>query len=801
MNPEYEHGRRYLESLVNAYDVSPRTRNEATTRLQLIDRLFVECLGWSREDITTEEPHGGDYADYTFRCPRPMLIVEAKKEGDYFDLPIERVRLEYSLASLARDFPSLKSALHQVAGYAQQRGVLFAAVSNGRQVVSFVATRTDGIAPLEGRSLVFPSLRFMLAHFVELWNNLSPGAIQKRRLYERLVGGPSQDVSPKLSETIKGYPGLKSRNIFQADLQVLSELVLEDIISSPGLEDHFLQECYCQSGALSQHALIAKTLLKARYAALFDDGGGPALVTASDKKGFTTELLAESISRRPILLIGDVGAGKTTFIRRLMRVDARDIFEAGITIYLNLGSSATLTSDIAAAVLDGIESQLRDIHGIDIDERNFVHSVYRSEIQRFRNGVYGDLKEGNPGLFREKEVEFLEEHLKNRHEHLRRSLEHVSKSQKKQVVIFIDNTDQRSETEQQEAFLVAQELAERWPATVYVTLRPETFHKSRRTGTLSGYHPKAFTIFPPRVDRVIVKRLTFALKITDGRIPLPALGSQIKLQNLGAIIKTFVVSLNENEPLVECIDNISAGNIREALAYVQDFFGSGHVDTQKILDWHNRTGAYTVPVHEFLRAVIYGDCEYYNPESSPIANLFDVTTNDGREHFLVSILVSMIEANSEDGGEAGFMETANIYEDLQSLGYTPRQIDAAITRAHKSRLIETMAREVPKPDESMPKAIRVTADGVYHVERLSRMFVYLDAVLVDIPLCDIAAREQIKEVKTIAERVSRAESAVSYLDRQWQEVVPRPSFYDWDKIADDLRRDIAGVRSRIRTRW
>ena len=39
------------------------------------------------------------------------------------------------------------------------------------------------------------------------------------------------------------------------------------------------------------------------------------------------------------------------------------------------------------------------------------------------------------------------------------------KGRKKQVVIFIDNTDQRSEQIQQEAFLISQEISENWPTT------------------------------------------------------------------------------------------------------------------------------------------------------------------------------------------------------------------------------------------------------------------------------------------------------------------------------------------------
>lgn len=207
MNLDPENYRNNLAKLVNWYASNIAQRNEATTRLQLIDRLFFECLGWSKEeDVTLEEPYGGDYADYTFLAPRQILIVEAKREGNYFDLPIGKDKLEYSLHSLMRDFPHLKAAIEQVSGYCQSRGVPFAVVCNGHQIVAFVATRDDGLPPFDGKALVFPSLASMLDKFQDLWQILSKPGIEQKRLYAKLIGNRLPELPPKLSANIVGYP-------------------------------------------------------------------------------------------------------------------------------------------------------------------------------------------------------------------------------------------------------------------------------------------------------------------------------------------------------------------------------------------------------------------------------------------------------------------------------------------------------------------------------------------------------------------------------------------------------------------
>jgi hypothetical protein len=375
------------------------------------------------------------------------------------------------------------------------------------------------------------------------------------------------------------------------------------------------------------------------------------------------------------------------------------------------------------------------------------------------------LQEINPNLFKEKEIEFLELKVEMREQHLRDSLEHVSKGHRKQIVVFLDNADQRDDQTQQQVFLIAQELAEHWPVTVFVSLRPETFYRSISAGALSGYHPKAFTIAPPRVDRVIEKRLEFAIEITSGKIPVQSLpdSTRVQLVTLEKILRIFLRSLNANQELKVFIDNISGGNVRLALELVKGYFGSGHVNTQEMLRIFDDTGNYIIPLHHFLRAVIYSDAEHYDPQQSPVANLFDVSRRDGREHFLLPMLLGYLIAASGPGVEDGFVETAKVYEVLQPLGFAPEQIDAAIISGYRKKLLESVARRIPKGGVDMPQALRITTVGHYHLARLCRTFTYLDAIIVDTPILDSRARDAIKNVHTISDRLNRALTFLQYL--------------------------------------
>jgi GTPase SAR1 family protein len=791
----YEEGLEGITALSQWYVDHEADRNEAATRLRLIDTLFFECLGWNKDDVAVEEPHNKEYADYIFRAPRDILIVEAKREGDYFELPAGHTRLEMSLPALMKTYPNVAKALAQVAGYCQKRGVPFGVVSNGHQLIAFIASRSDAIPPLDGKSLVFGSLHEMQLNFLELWDAISKAGIQERKLSRRFAGLPAL-LPRKLSAVINPYPAVMERNIVQNDLQILSDVVLEDIIPSPELESLFLRECYSQSGALSQFSLASKQILESRYSSIFAENTASPLVTpAVTKSGLSSELLSISLARRPILLLGDVGVGKTTFIRNLISVEAADLFDHGIALHLNLGSQAALATDLRLYVLDEIDKQLRDNYGTDVHQASFVRGTYNLDLKRFSAGIYGDLRTTNPDEYQEKELDELGRLIANKSEHLKRSLEHIVKARRQQVVIFLDNADQRDEPTQESAFLMAQEIAQQWPALVFVSLRPETFNRSQRMGALSGYHAKAFTISPPRIDQVILKRLHFALKITEGKIPVTRLQHiGVKLERLTSIINILLRSLERDARLFECVDNISGGNVRVALGLLTTFIGSGHVDTGKMLDLFVRKGNYQISPHEFIRAVIYGDFRYFDPSRSAITNMFDISSHDGREHFLLPLVIGILDRSSAAVGTDGFVETRYLYESLQQVGFTPDQIDFAVSRAIDNKLLQTSGRQIPRGGDEMPSSMRATSSGLYHAYRLVGNFQYADAMIVDTPILDDTVRESIRPVEDIADRLTRVEIFANYLDKMWSPLAKAACGFDWEEMSETLMQEVQVIR-------
>ena len=202
-------------------------------------------------------------------------------------------------------------------------------------------------------------------------------------------------------------------------------------------------------------------------------------------------------------------------------------------------------------------------------------------------------------------------------------------------------------------------------------------------------------------------------------------------------------------------------------------------------------------MHEFLRAVLFGDNFYYDSTSSPIANLFDISSNDPKEHFLLPLLIGLIESLGSSSPNEGFVETSTVYEHFQGLGFTTDQIDNTLVKTTRKKLIETTARLIPQPGQTMPHTLRATTLGLYHISRLCHLFEYIDAIILDTPILKSDIRELIHNVFDIDSRLERAEHFRGYLDTQWSAMRLQGQGFDWKNSSVSLKQQIELIHNRI----
>jgi GTPase SAR1 family protein len=810
MTIEFSVGQKALQSLIEEFSPLGELSNEAQTRFSFIDRFLVDVLGWPRMSVAVEVYEDGERSDYECGKPR-QLIVEAKRADKSFSIPPrgKKASTKIKLRSLLEFNEATKSGIEQVQKYCSDRGVPAAALCNGPQLIVFLATRLDGKSVMDGDALVFDSYESLLTSFATIYECLSPAGIEEKRLIALLGGQDVGVLPPKLSASCLNYFAYKYSSAFQENVKNASSIVIEDIGRTSEFEYDFLKECYCESGPLTQYSLLSKNILSTRYSALFSSTEHGSVVEEvnpkkqGDKLG--EKVLAEALARRPVVLLGDVGVGKTSFIKNLIQIGAASQFEKAIFIYFDLGSQGALSSNVRDALLTQIENTLRADHKINLQDLNLLQKIYKSELDDFDSGYFSLLKSSNMPLFLEKRVEHIKSLVQDRAEHLRKVLSQLSRDKRCQIVIVIDNSDQRDISVQQDAFVIAHELASTWDALVFLSLRPQTFHASKRSGTVSAYPPKIFVISPPKLEDVIEKRLAFALKIAQGKLPLKARDLSMHVESLAILIKALQTSLRDNPELYEFIINVSSGNVRVAIELISKFLGNPNVNSEQIVKIFSENGEYRIPLHEFSKGGLLGDYAYYQEDASYAYNVFSTAYANKREHFASLVLMGYLSWEGAQRKQPdGFVGLEALQNELQSFGFRVDQIQTHLQKLTRKKLVETTERRLLETDtdvdgRGMPEAFRLTMLGAYHLKKWAYDFSFLESMSFDTPIFDDATRgtltEHVNEQSLFA-RHQRATAFREYLDNVWEDLEPR-AYFNWREIRKTGNPSFERVRKRL----
>src|SRR5437879_505984 len=148
--------------------------SEADTRANIIDRVIHDVLGWPRDAVRREVYSKAGYLDYELSRGIPVVVVEAKAEGETFVIPYRKragaQRLKIS-GTLGKDLATC-SALEQTHNYCSERGIRYGATTNGYSFVIFRAI-TEGVSWRDGNAVVFSGPKIIESDFTTFWNLLS----------------------------------------------------------------------------------------------------------------------------------------------------------------------------------------------------------------------------------------------------------------------------------------------------------------------------------------------------------------------------------------------------------------------------------------------------------------------------------------------------------------------------------------------------------------------------------------------------------------------------------------------------
>lgn len=359
--------------------------NEATTRLRVIDTILFDVLRWPKSIIEPEKYCRAEgYADYVlFLDGRPAMVLEAKKTGTTFVIPDRSFQdRPYLFGLLAQESRSAADALQQAIGYAATVGARYVAISNGHQWLFAMTFVPD--QPLDERLVyVFESLDAIASKFKRFCACFGQIGLSENAVSRDLLDTLKQPAPAKLSSNIPGYPVASSRNVFQNELSYILDYVWQTLNQEDATLS-FLEHCYVEPGSHADIIALVRELLEKRkkedevlaHYEVLDIGALPGEITHLP-------------SERPFAILGEVGRGKSTFLKYLRFVAARDNFRNYIQLDLNFIDRPDSAAEIPSFIYSEIASQLQDNYQINIHENSFVRGVLNLELQALKRTPEG----------------------------------------------------------------------------------------------------------------------------------------------------------------------------------------------------------------------------------------------------------------------------------------------------------------------------------------------------------------------------------------------------------------------------
>lgn len=716
--------------------------NEAETRLKVIDKIIFDILKWEKDDVSVEERVSEDgnttYSDYVVRTASTAFIIEAKKIGIPFPTKQFDRRLKLSNNVLTGSFGD---AVIQARDYCRKLSIQFAVVTNGVQWIIFPANRTDQITFNSSYARVFNSLQSALRDdFVEFNDLLSRKAVINSSLEIHLLGNREDQIEERrLKNIIRKSNSYEGRNPIYPLIEQAITTAFSDSITD--IEPSLFERCYVNSPdrmkfdrrinmniSKSQHLFSSQPVrpMQKRDVNVFRDVLSKAQKTANP--------LA-------IVILGTVGAGKTTFLHYTRNISAASVFEkksgSPYPHWIRV-DFLSFTNDESS--IDFIYKKMKEYIISDdyfSDYKLCIEHAYKKEMDAIRRGPAFLVARDDDALNK-----ILTQKLQSDYEQIKPYIDNLFSyaTQHAPVFLVVDNVDQLDAKTQSQIFTDCVAFSKRLRMNLVISLRNSTYVEHRNSAAFNAFDFDPILIEPPQVEAVLSKRFFLAKNMVNGQAGefVAENGIKFDVSNISDIISLVQGSVLGTE-VGSLLEVLAAGDIRNALRMTREFLEHGYTNVGKAWQTYNTTGNYILPRHEALRAILLGNQALYSEDYSLVGNPFDSRKGKTNLQLLrVFILSALVQYSSEASFQ--YVDGTEIRKYLRQVGVGDDTTISVLTDLCKLRFISTASHD----EASFSSSFYPTRLGGYITRELISNFMYVESVMVDTFIADDDVWESLK---------------------------------------------------------
>ena len=702
--------------------IKEKIETEQDTRFQVIDRMLTEVMGWQHSDVRTE-PHGpSGYADYLLsrdKDNRNCLVIEAKRQGKILVDTQNPKLANYKLGG-----PALKSAgggIRQARQYCSDHGVCFAALTTGFEWIFFIALRTDGISPLEGTAIVFPTLDSISENFATFHDLLSKSGFGQELIRVRLQEAEGLEVTHSDEMYSVAQPD-------QIRLLQKSNMAVD--------LDHVFNEFFSTMSGENDPEMLAKCFVETRESRQADTTLDKITRTLTNRiklvVGYHGNTLARHIevaveSRRGefVLIVGNKGAGKSTFIDRFFRlVLDRQLREQCLVARIDLADSTgdpdAVNSWIVSQLKAALEQELFETYGPSYEE---LQGVFWREYNRRRKGEYKFLYESDRNQFKINFGKYVDD-LVNQHpyEYVIALLKHAVSGRQLMPCLIFDNTDHFPQQYQEKVFQVAQSFSRSALSFVICPITDRTIWRLSKQGPLQSYVTTQFYLPVPSTKDVLSKRIDF---IKDKLVKDQAQsgnyffqkGIRLNISDIQAFAFCVEEIFIKTEYLGRIVGWLANHDIRRGLQIAQRIITSPILNIEDLVKLYLTEQRTSIDERKIRQALILGNYNrFVQDDSDFVLNLFQVSnTSITTPLAKLSILRLLMDREGQAASiEESYMTVEEIVNYCEPIGIAR---SAAIK--HCGEFLEYRLIEPYDPTDLevyMRQRVKVTYAGRIHYE-------------------------------------------------------------------------------------
>ncbi|MCW0451217.1 hypothetical protein [Xanthomonas sacchari] len=743
-----------LRDRIDAYKAAlDSDGNEAQTRFHVIDQFLLDELDWKKDSIRVEPyVEGAGYADYAFfSSGRCRAVLEAKRDA------LELCTVKQSqIAVVALDGSALRGAMegiNQAIGYAARFGSAVGIVSNGRQWILFLATRSDGKPPNEGLAVVFPTYDAIVESWAEFYDFLSEAGLEEQKLAtflrERETGTIPLEVSyyRALDRSYKRVPQI-------SDLAFsLSELFRRSFIKINTKSRQALIECFVETRASKEADVAFEKIVNE----LIDRSVRRLETIDTSSPDRLQGLLESSVELRTgefVLLVGNKGSGKSTFLDRffskILPANLKErVLHLGVDLLKSEGSDVHLTDWMSGELIRQAEHELFGPTPTYDQLRGAFWLMYK----RMSTGELAPLYKKDRELFRQRFGEELSALRRNQpREYLVELLKRSLVGMQRLPILVFDNVDHLPRSTQDKVFQYAVGISTNVASFLICPVTDTTVWSLSKAGPLQSFHSRAFFLPVPSLKDVFAKRLqvlqTEIEETMDGKGKSAMVGQGMRLtitniQSFCAAVESIFVSTSD---ITAVIGRLCNYDVRRSLELSGEILSSPWIGLEELLKMYVAKGEVRPKRTLLMTALVLQKGTIYDEDKHNfLINIFARPAGTLASPFMALYLLrclSMVDEKASTTRDR-FVSVSQLWDKFHSLGVHRETFRYYVDRLFARALIEAYdPSERSLRDETL---VRVSPAGLAHAKLVFSDNVYVSQMALVTALSSEAATLVIRE--------------------------------------------------------